>query len=260
MRYLFCFLKLLVFSQFALSQQLKFVRISPQKINMHALVGRSSDKETFMYGFRISDQITYKQYKEYLHSILKDSTKEYYESQLPNFDKQNSLKEKYLNSNEFDNYPVIGVSYDNAMNYGIWYGKTSGKQNKYYRLPAIHEWLIMNKKAKKKINETESSFLFDWTLNAFEENLFYFQKPEEFPFLYFHQHKSTDHKVYKRKSVIGSSFRMKFNDPIEVSSRYGFYADQGYPDIGFRLVELDSDIDFIKRKNTNTIQNDIKLK
>ena len=250
------FIILLSFVVISNGQKIHFYNVSAKHINFAQKLGIPSDSSIHeLESFRISKQITFKEYKQYLISIKKDSLYNFYLSQLPKIDHQEILTEKYLNSNAFDDQPVIGVSMDNACNYARWY-TANQKNNKFkYRLPILVEWISMNEEKKNFSND----FLLDWTLNAFDESSMLIYKKGEFPLGYFYQHKKTDLKVMKRKCVIGRSFRISLADPVKISSQFPCYADEGYADVGFRLVEI-SNLDFHNEKvGHGTAQEDIQL-
>ncbi len=242
------------------AQKLQFFNIKSKSLNFAQKLGVPSDSSVHELGsFRISNQITLKQYKQYLNSIKKDSLYSFYLSQLPKIDNQEKLTAKYLSSNEFDSQPVIGVSMDNACNFARWYTAIQ-KNNKFkYRLPILVEWISMNEEKKTFSDD----FLLDWTLNSYDESSLLFYKKGEFPLGYFYQHKNTDAKIKKRKCVIGKSFRVSLADPVKIASQFPCYADEGYADVGFRLVEVGvgvrdstfSQNNIVKRK----IQDDILL-
>lgn len=238
------------------AQKLQFFNIKSKSLNFAQKLGVPSDSSVHELGsFRISNQITLKQYKQYLNSIKKDSLYSFYLSQLPKIDNQEKLTAKYLSSNEFDSQPVIGVSMDNACNFARWYTAIQKNNKVKYRLPILVEWISMNEEKKNFSND----FLLDWTLNAFDESSMLIYKKGEFPLGYFYQHKKTDLKIMKRKCVIGRSFRISLADPVKISSQFPCYADEGYADVGFRLVEI-SNLDFHNEKvGHGTAQEDIQL-
>ncbi|MFY7669327.1 MAG: SUMF1/EgtB/PvdO family nonheme iron enzyme [Crocinitomicaceae bacterium] len=205
--------------------------------------------------FRISKQITLKEYKQYLNSI-KDSSYAFYLSQLPKIERQEYLTKNYLNSTEFDNEPVIGVSMDNACNFARWYTTVQNKEKIKYRLPTVFEWISMNEERKP----SSKDILLDWTLNAYDESAYDFFKRGEFPVGFFHKHKKYQPKVMKRKCVIGQSFRISLADPVKISSTFPCYADEGYADVGFRLIEVSRADYFDKYTNQDEVQSDISLK
>lgn len=238
------------------AQKLQFFNIKSKSLNFAQKLGVPSDSSVHELGsFRISNQITLKQYKQYLNSIKKDSLYSFYLSQLPKIENQEKLTAKYLSSNEFDSQPVIGVSMDNACNFARWYTAIQKNNKVKYRLPILVEWISMNEEKKTFSDD----FLLDWTLNSYDESSLLFYKKGEFPLGYFYQHKNTDPKIKKRKSVIGRSFRISLADPVKISSRFSYFADEGYADVGFRLVEVNK-VDFLDKKvGQGTTQEDIQL-
>jgi len=257
-KHLFFLIALLVLS-FAHGQKIKFYGVKEKKLNFAEKMGIPKDTSFHsLSSFKISKQITLKEYKQYLSSIQKDSSYAFYLSQLPKIERQEQLTKNYLNAAGFDDEPVIGVSMDNACNFARWYTNIQNKENAKYRLPTIYEWISMNEEESKK--NTFSSPLLDWTLNAYDESIYEFFKPGAFPVGYFYKHKKNDPKVMKRKSVIGQSFRISLANPIEISSKFFCYADEGYADVGFRLIEVNRADYFDKYTNQEEIQSDISLK
>ena len=107
-------------------------------------------------------------YLEYLHYLQKDSTFEFYQSQLPDSscwevrlqekDSVNPYTAHYFRYPGFRYYPVVGVSYEQAVNYCKWRGAAVTKNYREeiyikrhpdlkdyditveYRLPTKEEW------------------------------------------------------------------------------------------------------------------------
>lgn len=237
-------------------QKINFYPVKEKNLNFAQKMGIQSDSAIHhLSSFRISKQITLKEYKQYLNSI-KDSSYAFYLSQLPKIERQEYLTKNYLNSTEFDNEPVIGVSMDNACNFARWYTTVQNKEKIKYRLPTVFEWISMNEERKP----SSKDILLDWTLNAYDESAYDFFKRGEFPVGYFYKYKKYDPKVYKRKCVIGQSFRISLADPVKISSTFPCYADEGYADVGFRLIEVSRADYFDKYTNQDEVQSDISLK
>ena len=241
-------------------QNISFFQVKKKSINFAQKMGYQSDSSIIdVPTFKISNQITLRQYKQYLSSIEKDSSYVFYLSQLPKIEWQINLTKKYLISKEYDNEPVIGVSMDNACNFAKWYTATQNKEKLVYRLPTLSEWISMNEQK----NTSSNSILLDWTLNAFDESVFFFGTIGNG---YFYQHKKDDSKSFKRKCVIGKSFRISLADPVKISLKYSYYADEGYADVGFRLIEVSKSDNFQKYSSPDEIskdnlkQNSIELK
>ena len=186
--------------------------------------------------FSISEQITFKEYKIYLVDMRKDSGQAFYKRQLP--DSNMCLKEaykKYINSKEFDNYPVLGISWESALNYCKW--KTL-KENKdsllfYYRLPHQSEWFIANDYlTKQKIKNDFSKDYADWTLEAFDESAYDFEHDMNHEYEYFAL--PNEANVLKRKRIMGDSYKFQSNDALQDGYGYSF---EGYAHVAFRLVK-----------------------
>ena len=239
------------------SQHLNFYLVKEKKLNFAQKMGVRTDSSVHhLSSFRISKQITLKQYKHYLSSVEKDSSYAFYLGQLPKIERQESLTKQYLNSTDFDNEPVIGVSMDNACNFARWYTSVQNKENIKYRLPTVFEWISMNEERKP----SSKDILLDWTLNAYNASDYEFFKRGEFPAGFFYKHKKYEPKVMKRKCVIGQSFRISIADPVKISSTFPCYADEGYADVGFRLIEVSRADYFDKYTNQEEIQADIDLR
>ena len=241
-------------------QNISFFQVKKKSINFAQKMGYQSDSSIIdVPSFKISNQITLRQYKQYLSSIEKDSSYVFYLSQLPKIERQINLTKNYLMSKELNNEPVIGVSMDNACNFAKWYTATQNKEKLVYRLPTLSEWISMNEQK----NTSSNSILLDWTLNAFDESVFFFGTIGNG---YFYQHKKDDSKSFKRKCVIGKSFRISLADPVKISLKYSYYADEGYADVGFRLIEVSKSDNFQKYSSPDEIskdnlkQNSIELK
>ena len=247
----------LFFFSNSFSQHLNFYRVKEKKLKFAQKMGIGTDSSVHNLScFRISKQITLKQYKHYLSSVQKDSSYAFYLSQLPKIERQESLTKQYLNSTDFDNEPVIGVSMDNACNFARWYTTVQNKEKIKYRLPTVFEWISMNEERKP----SSKDILLDWTLNAYIESDYEFFKRGEFPVGFFYKHKKYEPKVMKRKCVIGQSFRISLADPVKISSTFPYYADEGYADVGFRLIEVSRVDNFEEHAIQEEIQSDINLR
>lgn len=217
--------------------QIEFYQIPAQTFNTSVLTDYTPHKLTFnLNDFSISEQITFKEYKKYLMDMKKDSGYAFYKRQLP--DSNMCLKEaykKYVNSKEFDNYPVLGISWESALNYCKW--KTL-KENKdsllfYYRLPHQSEWFIANDYlTKQKIKNDFSKDYADWTLAAFDESAYDFEHDLNPDYEYFAL--PNEANVLKRKRIMGDSFKFQSNDALQDGYGYSF---EGYAHVAFRLVK-----------------------
>ena len=223
----------------------QFFDIPTQKINLYKILGiETITSNDTVNAFQISGMVTYKEYKIYLMSVKKDSSEKFYKSQLPDTNIGNkAVYEKYISSTDYDDFPVIGVSWENAMNYCKWKTLQENKEGIHfiYCLPKCSEWLaaysyLSDKKITNDFNKNYS----DWLLNTMEEADHLIahsdSKDNTNPFDYFYFHKKTDPPVLKRKVVMGDSYLFQQNKLLNYFS-YSYYATQGYRQVSFRYVK-----------------------
>lgn len=220
----------------------KLYSIKEQNLNLYELIHyyKKGSSQTIK-AFEISQQVSYKEYKVYLNEIKKDSSLGYYESQLPDKRIGNTeIYKEYITSNKYDNYPVLGVSWDNAMNYCKW--KTI-KDNKdsirfVYRLPHCSEWLAANHylNTNKLKNDFNKNYA-DWLINTFDDEYYYVEDyiSNGFKFDYIYYHKPNDHVALRRKRVIGNSYLHQNEFPL--SNNFSYYANIGYKQVAFRYIK-----------------------
>jgi formylglycine-generating enzyme required for sulfatase activity len=153
-------------------------------------------------------EVSVKQYYEYLGSVKKDSSKQYYESAVPDPDKA-PFKDYFLDK-KYSDFPVVGVSFQQAVNFCKWKTKlenqkllSKGKfpvQN--YRIPSEVEWVYASfggqkpdetpnpqttNLSKVSANKTNGWGLYnmpanvsEWTSTAFDPET-YLNKVQNFP-------------------------------------------------------------------------------
>jgi len=194
--------------------------------------------------FEVSDFITYKEYKIYLSSIQQDSSESFCKSQLP--DKNIALNEEiyneYLSGYGYDDYPVLGISWDNAMHFCKW--KTLTEQSKdslsyIYRLPTSPEWLSAKLYLEENGMENDLNRNYsDWLLNPKDESLWSGTNESEYAYLFddLYFHKKDDPLSMKRKVVIGNSYLYQ-QEKLLNYYLFSHYATEGYRQIGFRYVK-----------------------
>lgn len=201
-----------------------------------------ADVKINVNSFSVSKQVTLKQYKEFLSEMKKNSSEEYYLSLLPDSSfTTKELYEKYFNSTLYDEFPVVGVSWENALNYCKWLTLKENKNElKYiYRLPNLYEWLWA-KEYLSSIAESDFDKLYsDWLMDAKDESHFTDEESRAFSLSYYYFHEKNDPPVLKRKKTIGASFQYQFSSLLSYTF-LSFYADHGYRNIGFRIVKDDS--------------------
>ncbi|HTA26636.1 MAG TPA: SUMF1/EgtB/PvdO family nonheme iron enzyme [Bacteroidia bacterium] len=204
-----------------------------------------------MEAFEISTQITFGQYKEYLKDIKKDSSHKFYLSQLP--DTSMCLPEtykEYVSGNSYDDFPVVGITWEAAMNYCRWITASNNKGAIAFicRLPSESEWLdTYNYLQAASIKNDLSQNYSDWLLNAHDED--WWDLEHSFSFDYIYMASKKEPNVLKRKSVIGDSYLFKMENLADYVEIYG-YQDHGYRQIGFRVIKepIDTNVADIKGK------------
>lgn len=208
--------------------------------------------------FEMSRQVTLKEYKVFLLEMKKDSGNKVYQSLLPDTSIANlKVREEYFHSGKYDDFPVVGISWDNALRYCYWMTKKNNHDSlkTIYRLPNLYEYYsafiyLQSSAIDNDLNQTYA----DWLMDAKDESMLEFQEDVSLAYYYFHL--LSDPPALKRKVVIGKSFLHFFNsfsDYIKLS----YYADHGYREVGFRyIVEKDSNaflLDETKEKYENPL-------
>lgn len=194
-----------------------------------------------MDAFEISSLVTYGEYKEYLAVIKKDSSTAFYLSQMPDtLMCTKGVYKAYTSGNDFDSDPVVGISWDAAMNYCRWetMQNNKGAINYIYRLPCESEWLdAYNYLNTKSVKNDLSQNYSDWLLNAFDEDAWDATNRTRlniFDYIYLAGKKEPN--VLKRKNFIGDSYLFKYENLADYEEIYG-YQDHGYRQVGFRVVK-----------------------
>ena len=229
--------------------QLNFIKIPKQDVAYRLHAGNYNINSAKIQKFKISRQVTFREYKEYLSEVKRDSTVFFYQKQLPSIVGQKQLTDSYNLTNEFDDLPVIGVSFESACNYAKWYQEKYGKNGKGYRLPSVMEWLSMYQLNRDKLKDTtiSKSLLSDWTINAYDESMYELSSNKLIDFFY--DYNFSEPAVFKRKCIIGHSFRYSVSDPMEMIW-HPYFANEGYAEVGFRILEATEDDKLMKYSKT----------
>lgn len=259
---------LLSFSCFAQ----EYYNIPPQQLDLLKYMGKENPKSYIdtLEQFSLSEFITYGAYKEYLNEIKKDSSPNYYISQRPdsNIAPTAEIYSAYVNSNKFDNEPVLGISWDNAMNYCIWKTLRENKSDKIkfiYRLPSVKEWLAaLYYLDKNKVLHDLNDEFSDWLIDPYYENAFEYWGDYRPLFLItaFYvpfEEKNRNSSAWKRKLTAGNSYL--FSEPRPLFYRFWFFQYDGQRHLGFRLVKEyvtseDSELPINKFINQCILRND----
>lgn len=190
--------------------------------------------------FQISPFVTYAEYKNYLNEIKKDSSETYYQTQLPDSNISTDIKvyEAYLNSSKYDQYPVLGISWENAMNYCSWKNSLENiSDTSYgaYRLPNTSEWISAYTYLKiQNIPSDMNNKYSDWLLSSYSESAYLFPIPNFYLDDTYSASKN-DQPVYHRKRFIGNSYLFDQEKLLQANG-YG-YDYTGYRNVGFRIVK-----------------------
>lgn len=191
--------------------------------------------------FEISPLVTFKEYKEYLNCLKRDSSLNCYIQHLPDSSilPCSELYSQYLNSSKFDNEPVIGISWINALDFCYWKTLKDNPKNKLefiYRIPICEEWLAANNYLSSKGIENDLNNTFsDWLLDQYYEFLNMNQKIYFFDFSDYEQAFDKKNKGWSRVLVIGNNFLHieGGKSPLQMWR----YLKKGYRFIGFRYVK-----------------------
>jgi hypothetical protein len=234
----------LLFSSYTLVDKTRRIYSIPKMtIDLYKILGYDFDfKDHTQESFEISTFVTYAEYKEYLRAVRLDSSEEYYNSQLPDSNiGTNEVRNKYINETQYDNFPVVGISWDNAMNFCKWKTITSNKDSiKYiYRIPHCSEWLsAYHYLSQSRINHDFSRSYSDWLIDSqddsFHNKIIQGKEPKVFEYIYFHQNE--DILALKKKLVIGNSFHIE-HESLFMHLNRRYYANEGYKHISFRYIK-----------------------
>jgi len=222
------------------SQNKDYYIIPKQTKNLIELLGvdKKIDKEKTINTFEITTQIKLKEYNEYLIDIKRDSSELFYFSQLPDTSIcKHSDIELYLNDLELQNEPIVGISWESAMNFCKWKTiKENSSEIKFiYRLPFSRDWIfaynfLENSGITNDFNDKYS----DWLINSKDES--YGSSMSDFEVDYIYFAKNNAPQVLKRKVIIGNSYLFKQPNFIDYF-RFSYYSNIGYPQAGFRCVK-----------------------
>jgi hypothetical protein len=219
----------------------KFLKINQSNLPLkYYFDGDSLQKSQPVYEFYASDLITLGEYKLFLKALRKDSGEVCYQKHLPSADTyEEEMIAKYRSSKEFDAYPVIGISWDNAQDYCQWIGRKNKDGAAYdYRLPNVTEWLVLSHSVLREELSVDSLFS-EWTGNEMDEAMFGYCKDHQLTFAPGSTTKNPSdiEPLLNRKIVLGNSFMERFALPIDASMR-SYFANEGYKSVSFRIVRV----------------------
>jgi hypothetical protein len=201
-------------------------------------------------------QVSLAEYKLFLNSVRKDSGELVYQSLLLDTNiGPKDVREKYFNSGKYDDYPVVGISWESALNYCKWLTVKNNPDSLQiiYRLPNLYEYYsaYLYLQSAAIDNNLNSSYA-DWLMDAKDESITEVQ--EDIGLSYYYFHSLIDPPVMKRKMVIGKSFLHSFNE-LEDYLKLSFYGNVGYRHIGFRIVKDSNPDSFLIDKTDYKYEN-----
>ena len=191
--------------------------------------------------FSISELITVREFKAYLISVKKDSSKVFYKNQLPaskSFDLK--LFNRILKDENLQKAPIPGVSWIIARNYCLWLTNKSKEEgtNFKYDLPFLYHLMSF-----QKTYDSLPQILETWTLNSYDESVFHLNPKSRMGLNrlgldYYYNALDEDPPSMKRKIIYGGSYHMNFKNHHKPSFRcfqYD-YQDSSSKYIGFRVI------------------------
>lgn len=121
---------------------------------------------------------------------------------------------EYLNNKCYEKYPVVGVSWESALDYCEWRTKTeqnSDNMSYYYRLPLTSEWIATYNYFEKNKIENDFAKIYSDLLYCSVDGTIIDSKisPDyvgfHFDFVFYH--KPGDPKSLQKKRIIGSNYK-----------------------------------------------------
>ena len=219
----------------------KWHSIPTKVINVYELIGDTSKTQNdSIEAFEMSDFVRFKDYKLYLKSIKKDSSKAFYVSQLPDSSILRDEREyrKYLKDKRYDDHPVVGVSWENAMNYCKWKTIEDNSSKEFdfiYRLPKWLEWFAASKYLERQGIANDLDYKYsDWVMENYFVNMFW-NAPNLTILFPNEADMQPPYPWVMQKIVVGNSFL--FQRKSKTFFLRTFYSNQGYRHIAFRLVK-----------------------
>ncbi|MFD1553164.1 hypothetical protein DNU06_17300 [Putridiphycobacter roseus] len=236
------FISVVIFLQFTLCSQMYYpvpntvIDIPHSTSDMIDSIGNQHRLD--VNAFSISEFVTVAQYKKYLVTIKKDSTKQFYQSQIP---KSGIINKKLINEifkcEALQNEPMPGVSWAAGRNYCKWLTNKAQNNNLEYAydLPLLSQLVAFD-----SLYKLEDNTLLCWALNTYDESIIHYSKYSIYDYLY--NAKKTDPPSLKRKTIYGSSYHL--HDKPDLSFEYmGLHSNLRYEFqdsssryVGFRIV------------------------
>lgn len=228
------------------SQTVKLIQLEATTIKASEILPDILKDTSFVqHSFETTDLITLREYKEFLSFLKSTYAEKHFRRFLPDSSiVTNRLDyEKYLNDPIYENYPALGISWENAISFCIWKSRQEqlDLNSQYYRFPNLSEYAAIH----KYHDSTISSHLVhddysEWSIVSKDESYnFYRNQPIHQLDLftdYVYIAENDDVPALKRKIVLGNNFHFKRHN-LFFNEWYSFYQNKGYPFVGFRLVK-----------------------
>jgi len=203
---------------------------------LHGYSNISADSFAVIHSFEATPFITLGEYKKFLESRAESGSGN--DSLMPDRSIASAeTYETYMHDKKYESDPVMGVSWQNALEYCIWRTKLENPDSGIvfiYRFPYKTEWEQLADYAESSMSDFEINRHYaEWLMATYDESAVVFTAnlSREYPFEYLFIAKKTDPQVLKRMCIYGRSF---ISD--DVHKMYG-YSDKGYRDVGFRMVK-----------------------
>jgi hypothetical protein len=213
----------------------QFHPVPKMEVDLSFLTDKEFRKQ--IKSFSISELITVKEFKEYLVSVKRDSSSEFYQSQLPKSKQfSKSLALAILKCQELQEQPMPGVSWTVARNYCKWLSTNpENKDMEYsYSLPMLSELIAYNQFYKLG----QSKELESWTLNAYDESSITFSSIGEYQYSAGYN----DPPSMKRKVIYGGSYQMNYDPRSTYNYLQYEYQDSSSRFVGFKIVRTTKDV------------------
>ena len=196
------------------------------------------------HAFEATQLITLGEYKEFLTFLAQ----EYDENKAIFYFPDSSIcfavadYTTYLTDTIYEKYPVLGVSWENAMSYCIWRSRKDDliQQGFYYQLPDFTEYAAIRKKdsLSPELNLIREDYS-EWSMVTKDEAYLEIAVEIKFSlnfFNYIHIEKENDHPAFKRKVILGNNFHFKRKN-LFFNDFYSRYQNKGYHYVGFRMIK-----------------------
>lgn len=186
--------------------------------------------------FSISRQISLSEYKDYVYSQAdKKQAQLCPDTSITTPD----AYQQYWETSDYNKYPAVGISWENAMAYCHWRTleeQQDGAYTYYYILPTYELWLaafnhLDNKRKRHDLNQDYS----DWLVDKHVLNSFSFLHNNSPDINNDNRFDEFDTSLYRL--TIGASYHQQIEKLMD-HKNIRMHKEKGYPDVGFRVVKM----------------------